>query len=179
MIARLYKESVDCTKGDSIDQDRWDWYGDYILNDGPIQDIQLMLQSVTDIATRLFINSATYTDIYRLVSTSKTWKILRNDLALPTTECAGTLSEMRLLQSAIDKTVKRFCDAIIVKCKKCRKVRPLETVARVTILTGSVGGSAWGYQSLPHLHSPRACSMANKKTKLSLDSSPFCYIFGS
>ena len=34
------------------------------LNDGPIQDIQ----SVTDIATRLFINSATYTDIYRLVS---------------------------------------------------------------------------------------------------------------
>ena len=42
------------------------------LNDGPIQDIQLMLQSVTDIATRLFINSAMYTDIYRLVSTSKT-----------------------------------------------------------------------------------------------------------
>ena len=50
------------------------------LNDGPIQDIQLMLQSVTDIATRLFINSALYTDIYRLVSTSKTWKISRNDL---------------------------------------------------------------------------------------------------
>lgn len=50
------------------------------LNDGPIQDIQLMLQSVTDIATRLFINSAMYTDIYRLVSTSKTWKISRNDL---------------------------------------------------------------------------------------------------
>lgn len=44
------------------------------IYDGPIQDIQLMLQSVTDIATRLrlFINSATYTDIYRLVSTSKT-----------------------------------------------------------------------------------------------------------
>lgn len=57
------------------------------LNDGPIQDIQLMLQSVTDIATRLFINSAMYTDIYRLVSTSKTWKISRNDLALPTTDC--------------------------------------------------------------------------------------------
>ena len=57
------------------------------LNDGPIQDIQLMLQSVTDIATRLFINSAMYMDIYRLVSTSKTWKISRNDLALPTTDC--------------------------------------------------------------------------------------------
>ena len=42
------------------------------LNDGPIQDIQLMLQSVTDIATRLFINSAMCMDIYRLVSTSKT-----------------------------------------------------------------------------------------------------------
>lgn len=68
---------------------------------------------------------------------------------------------MGLLQSAIDKTVKRFCDAIIIKCKKCHKGRPLETVARVTILTGSVGGSTWGYQSLPHLHSPRACSMAN------------------
>lgn len=68
---------------------------------------------------------------------------------------------MGLLQSAIAKTVKRLCDAIIVKCKKCREVRPLETVARVTILTGSVGGSAWGYQSLPHLYSQRACSMAN------------------
>ena len=65
------------------------------------------------------------------------------------------------LQSVIDKTVKRFCDAIIIKCNKCRKVRPLETVARATILTGSVGGSTWGYQSLPHLHSSRACSMAN------------------
>ena len=69
VIARLYKESVDCNKGDSVDQE------DVIdlatrLNDGQIQDINIATKCNWYCDQAIYNQ---YTDIHRLVFTSKSW----------------------------------------------------------------------------------------------------------